>query len=114
VGKCRWEEELVRGTGNPQGVGEQLPVISFECETLKADNKAEHYIKQFFPSLVGLDAVGKATKSFFSQFLLPAIFLFQRNFFLPVSFWKLYSETQLQDCQEAAGSSDSTKPTTPL
>jgi hypothetical protein len=52
-----WEEELVRGTGNPQGVGEQLPVISFECETLKADNKAEQYIKQFFPSLVGLDAV---------------------------------------------------------
>jgi hypothetical protein len=108
VGKCRWEEELVRGTGNPQGVGDQLPVISFECETLKADNKAEHCIKQFFPSLLGLDAVGKATKSFFSQFL------FQRNFFLPVSFWKLYSETQLQDRQEAAGSSDSTKPTTPL
>ncbi len=112
MGKCRWEEELVRGTGNPQGVGEQLPVISFECETLKADNKAEQYIKQFFPSLVGLDAVGKATKSFFSQFLLPAIFLLQRNFFLPVSFWN--HETQLQDRQEAAGSSDSTKPKTPL
>lgn len=33
--------------------------ISFECETLKADEAAEGHIRQFMPKLTGLDAVGK-------------------------------------------------------
>ncbi|XAR51686.1 hypothetical protein NMG60_11006388 [Bertholletia excelsa] len=31
--------------------------ISFECETLKADQAAEDHIRQFLPKLVGMDAV---------------------------------------------------------
>lgn len=34
-------------------------LISFECETLKADEAAEEHIKRFMPNLTGMDAVGK-------------------------------------------------------
>ncbi|XP_071735066.1 uncharacterized protein [Rutidosis leptorrhynchoides] len=33
--------------------------ISFECETLKADETAEEHIRRFMPNLTGMDAVGK-------------------------------------------------------
>lgn len=33
-------------------------VVSFECETLKAEEAAEDHIKKFMPKLSGLDAVG--------------------------------------------------------
>lgn len=33
-------------------------LVSFECETLKADNAAEEHIRKFLPKLAGLDAVG--------------------------------------------------------
>ncbi|KAL2532035.1 hypothetical protein Adt_05386 [Abeliophyllum distichum] len=31
--------------------------VSFECETLKAENAAEEHIQKFMPKLVGMDAV---------------------------------------------------------
>lgn len=39
--------------------GKQEISISFECDTLKADNAAEEHIKTYMPNLVGLDAVGR-------------------------------------------------------
>lgn len=39
--------------------GKNKIVVSFECETLKADKAAEDHIRQFMPKLAGLDAVGK-------------------------------------------------------
>lgn len=32
--------------------------ISFECETLKAENAAEEHIKKFIPNVSDLNAVG--------------------------------------------------------
>lgn len=37
--------------------GKKKVSVSFECETLKADQAAEDHIKQFMPKLAGLDAV---------------------------------------------------------
>ncbi|KAF2598552.1 hypothetical protein F2Q68_00011835 [Brassica cretica] len=41
--------------------------VSFECETLKADQAAEDHVRQFMPKLAGLDAVStyKPNCSFF-------------------------------------------------
>lgn len=33
--------------------------VSFECETLKAEEAAENHIKKFMPKLAGMNAVGK-------------------------------------------------------
>lgn len=38
--------------------GKNKILLSFECETLKADKAAEDHIKQFMPKLAGMDAVG--------------------------------------------------------
>uniref|UniRef100_A0A0D3AWJ8 Uncharacterized protein n=1 Tax=Brassica oleracea var. oleracea TaxID=109376 RepID=A0A0D3AWJ8_BRAOL len=37
--------------------GKKKVSVSFECETLKADQAAEDHIGQFMPKLAGLDAV---------------------------------------------------------
>lgn len=37
--------------------GKNKTIISFECETLKAEEAAEEHIKQFMPKLAGMDAV---------------------------------------------------------
>lgn len=37
--------------------GKKKVSVSFECETLKADEAAEDHIRQFMPKLAGLDAV---------------------------------------------------------
>ncbi|ESW23285.1 hypothetical protein PHAVU_004G033900 [Phaseolus vulgaris] len=37
--------------------GKKRIVVSFECETLKADKAAEDHIRKFLPKLAGLDAV---------------------------------------------------------
>lgn len=49
--------------------GDASPVITFECETLKADTEAEDHIKKFMPSLVGRDAVGGPPYSHVPNFL---------------------------------------------
>ncbi|CAN1235757.1 hypothetical protein LINPERPRIM_LOCUS4603 [Linum perenne] len=59
-----WEKEIV-------GMVEDMHVknkvrVSFECETLKADEAAEEHVRQFMPKLSGLGAVvnvGKMTIS---------------------------------------------------
>lgn len=52
----RWENDVV-------GMVEQTHrkhkiSVSFECETLKAENAAEEHIKKFMPNVSGLNAVG--------------------------------------------------------
>lgn len=34
-------------------------LVSFECETLKAEKEAEDHINKFMPKLAGMDAVGE-------------------------------------------------------
>ncbi|KAG0609388.1 hypothetical protein M758_8G180500 [Ceratodon purpureus] len=52
-----WDEEVVVEANKRHRSGDASPVITFECETLKADTEAEDHIKKFMPSLVGRDAV---------------------------------------------------------
>ena len=51
----RWEMDVVGMV--EQKHGKNKIVVSFECETLKADKAAEDHIRQFMPKLAGLDAV---------------------------------------------------------
>ncbi|RVW30434.1 hypothetical protein CK203_037330 [Vitis vinifera] len=51
-----WEMDVVGMV--EQKHGKNKIVVSFECETLKADKAAEDHIRQFMPKLAGLDAVG--------------------------------------------------------
>lgn len=48
-----WDEEVVQRHSS----SEAAPLITFECETLKADTEAEEHVKKFSPSLIGRDAV---------------------------------------------------------
>ncbi|XP_042435996.1 uncharacterized protein LOC122021892 isoform X1 [Zingiber officinale] len=50
-----WENDVVDMV--EQKHGKQEILVSFECDTLKADNAAEEHIKTYMPNLVGLDAV---------------------------------------------------------
>ncbi|XP_002279000.1 uncharacterized protein LOC100243877 isoform X3 [Vitis vinifera] len=50
-----WEMDVVGMV--EQKHGKNKIVVSFECETLKADKAAEDHIRQFMPKLAGLDAV---------------------------------------------------------
>lgn len=50
--------------------GKNKILVSFECETLKAEKEAEDHIMKFMPKLAGMDAVGKHSSSFF----IPSIF----------------------------------------
>lgn len=52
-----WEKDTVGIV--EQKHGKNKIVVSFECETLKADKAAEDHIRRFMPKLAGLDAVGK-------------------------------------------------------
>ncbi|KAG6477574.1 hypothetical protein ZIOFF_066841 [Zingiber officinale] len=52
-----WENDVVDMV--EQKHGKQEILVSFECDTLKADNAAEEHIKTYMPNLVGLDAVGR-------------------------------------------------------
>ncbi|XP_020096711.1 uncharacterized protein LOC109715893 isoform X3 [Ananas comosus] len=52
-----WEEDVIGMIKEKHG-NEQISV-SFECETLKADNAAEEHIRKYMPNLSGHDAVGK-------------------------------------------------------
>ncbi|KAL6907538.1 hypothetical protein ACP4OV_002577 [Aristida adscensionis] len=59
-----WEDDIVGLVEKEHGKRKVL--VSFECETLKADNDAEEHISKFMPNLSGLDAVvniGKMTIS---------------------------------------------------
>lgn len=38
--------------------GKKRITVSFECETLKAEDAAEDHIRKFMPKLAGMDAVG--------------------------------------------------------
>ncbi|KAL7196453.1 hypothetical protein ACSBR1_036461 [Camellia fascicularis] len=51
----RWEKDVVGMVEQEHGKSKIL--ISFECETLKADKAAEDHIRQFMPKLAGMDAV---------------------------------------------------------
>lgn len=51
-----WEKDVVGMVEQKHGKNKIL--LSFECETLKADKAAEDHIKQFMPKLAGMDAVG--------------------------------------------------------
>ncbi|KAL5079229.1 hypothetical protein RYX36_007650 [Vicia faba] len=57
-----WDKEI---TGMVEkNNGKKRITVSFECETLKAENAAEDHIRQFMPKLTGMDAVvniGKMT-----------------------------------------------------
>ncbi|CAH1413794.1 unnamed protein product [Lactuca virosa] len=50
-----WEKDVVSLVSKEQE--KRKIAISFECETLKADEAAEGHIRQFMPKLTGLDAV---------------------------------------------------------
>jgi hypothetical protein len=54
---CRWEDDIVGLVQKKHGNKKVL--VSFECETLKADKAAEEHISRYMPNLCGLDAVGK-------------------------------------------------------
>jgi polyphosphate kinase 2 (PPK2 family) len=54
---CRWEDDVVGLVQKKHGNKKVL--VSFECETLKADKAAEEHISRYMPNLCGLDAVGK-------------------------------------------------------
>ncbi|MED6195786.1 hypothetical protein PIB30_041280 [Stylosanthes scabra] len=59
-----WEKDVTGMVG--QNNGKKRILVSFECQTLKADKAAEDHIRQFMPKLMGLDAVvniGKMTIS---------------------------------------------------
>ncbi|KAA8547934.1 hypothetical protein F0562_004363 [Nyssa sinensis] len=50
-----WEKDVVGMVEQKHGKSKIL--ISFECETLKAEKAAEDHIRQFMPKLAGMDAV---------------------------------------------------------
>ncbi|KAH0849204.1 hypothetical protein HID58_091448 [Brassica napus] len=50
-----WEEDVIGLVEEKHG--KKKVSVSFECETLKADQAAEDHIRQFMPKLAGLDAV---------------------------------------------------------
>ncbi|XP_062210644.1 uncharacterized protein LOC133912087 [Phragmites australis] len=50
-----WEDDIVGLVENKHG--NQKVLLSFECETLKADKDAEEHIIKYMPNLCGLDAV---------------------------------------------------------
>ncbi|KAJ3669815.1 hypothetical protein LUZ60_010139 [Juncus effusus] len=50
-----WEEDII-GMVEKENKKENI-LISFECETLKAENAAEDHIRKYMPNLSGLDAV---------------------------------------------------------
>ncbi|KAJ0817991.1 hypothetical protein HanPI659440_Chr00c04g0711881 [Helianthus annuus] len=52
---ARWEKDVVNLVD--QKHQKNKIVISFECETLKADEAAEEHVRRFMPKLTGLDAV---------------------------------------------------------
>ncbi|GJN30934.1 hypothetical protein PR202_gb19281 [Eleusine coracana subsp. coracana] len=52
---CSWEEDIVGLVEKKHGNRKVL--LSFECETLKADKDAEEHITKYMPNLCGLDAV---------------------------------------------------------
>ena len=53
---CSWENDVVGMVEEKHGKKKIL--VSFECETLKAEKAAEDHIRQFMPKLAGLEAVG--------------------------------------------------------
>ncbi|KAM7278423.1 hypothetical protein ACFE04_005557 [Oxalis oulophora] len=50
-----WEEDVVCMVEDKQN--KDKIVVSFVCETLKADKEAEDHISKYMPKLSGLDAV---------------------------------------------------------
>lgn len=50
-----WEDDVVGLVEKKHGSRKVL--ISFECETLKADKAAEEHISKYMPNLCGMDAV---------------------------------------------------------
>ncbi|KAK9741197.1 hypothetical protein RND81_03G088300 [Saponaria officinalis] len=50
-----WENDVVKEV--EKELAENKIMISFECESLKADKAAEDHIKQYMPKLAGMDAV---------------------------------------------------------
>ncbi|TXG57625.1 hypothetical protein EZV62_015454 [Acer yangbiense] len=50
-----WENDVVGMVEEKHGKKKIL--VSFECETLKAEKAAEDHIRQFMPKLAGLEAV---------------------------------------------------------
>lgn len=50
-----WEDDIVGLVEKEHG--NQKVLLSFECETLKADKDAEDHIAKYMPNLCGLDAV---------------------------------------------------------
>ncbi|KAI4346644.1 hypothetical protein L6164_007524 [Bauhinia variegata] len=50
-----WENDIVGMVEEKDGKNKIL--VSFECQTLKAEKAAEDHIRQFMPKLAGLDAV---------------------------------------------------------
>ncbi|KAK6928129.1 hypothetical protein RJ641_006720, partial [Dillenia turbinata] len=50
-----WEEDVV-GMVEQRGKEKKI-LVSFECETLKADKAAEDHIKKYMPKLAGLDVI---------------------------------------------------------
>ncbi|KAI9121685.1 hypothetical protein K1719_008718 [Acacia pycnantha] len=50
-----WEEDVMGMVDQKDAKSKIL--VTFECETLKADKEAEDHIRQFMPKLAGLNAV---------------------------------------------------------
>ncbi|KAL5582211.1 hypothetical protein UlMin_014653 [Ulmus minor] len=50
-----WENDVVGMVEEKHG--KNKIVVSFDCETLKAEKAAEDHIKRFMPKLAGLDAI---------------------------------------------------------
>ncbi|KAG5527608.1 hypothetical protein RHGRI_028505 [Rhododendron griersonianum] len=50
-----WEKDVVGMVEQEHGKSKIL--VSFECETLKAEKEAEEHIMKFMPKLAGMDAV---------------------------------------------------------
>ncbi|KAH9603266.1 hypothetical protein KSS87_015924 [Heliosperma pusillum] len=55
MGTPSWENDVVKEV--EQKLAEKKILVSFECESLKADKAAEDHIRQFMPKLTGMDAV---------------------------------------------------------
>jgi len=66
--------------------GKKRITVSFECETLKAEDAAEDHIRKFMPKLAGMDAVGMPILKFCFNLSIFFTLLFYNSIGLAVSY----------------------------
>jgi energy-converting hydrogenase Eha subunit H len=66
--------------------GKKRITVSFECETLKAEDAAEDHIRKFMPKLAGMDAVGMSILKFCFNLSIFFTLLFYNSIGLAVSY----------------------------